>query len=205
MALTDLLYRCPRCGHDPLPGRGDEAACPSCGVRILRSDRQTHALVTLPGSEPAELDLSLLTAAIEALGGALPEGHPEGDRPIREARVWMQEAATEAPVSWSGDVLGFVEQFGERVEGVLRVTADRVTFQADSGDARVWHLDDLKALQMSSSKVQLRTSAVGLVQFRFHDDSARRWESLLRTLVAERWRRAGRGEIVEFQPRISTR
>lgn len=117
----------------------------------------------------------------------------------------MQEASREESVGWRGEVLGFVEQFGERVEGSLEVTHLRVVFRATAGGTREWLLDDLKALQASSSKVQLRTSAVGLVQFRFHDDSPRRWESLLRALVAERWRKTGRGEVVEFQPRISTR
>lgn len=206
MALRDLLYRCPRCGLDPLPGVGDLAECPSCGARYERGGSQTRVRVTLPGQEPFEAEARRLTAEIERHGGPLPDRDiPGGESILRSARVRLQEAGDERPVRWGGRLLGFVERFGDPREGTLSVTSDELAFVDAAGRREEWALDDLTALQASSSRVQVRTPGGRLLQFRFLDESPRRWESLLRQLVAAAWRRSGKGEVVEFQPRITTR
>jgi hypothetical protein len=206
VALRDLLYRCPQCGLDPLPGLGDVADCPQCGARFERGSSQTRVRVTLPGQDPFEVEARHLTAEIDRHGGPLPAGDdPRGEPIIRRARVHLQEAGPERPVRWGGRLLGFVERFGDPRDGVLSVTAETLSFADTGGRREEWDLEDLTALQASSSKVQVRTSGGRLLQFRFLEESPRRWESLLRHLVAVAWRRSGRGEVVEFQPRITTR
>lgn len=206
MALRDLLYRCPQCGLDPLPGVGDVAECPGCGARYERGSSRTRVRVGLPGQEPFEVEAGRLTAEIERHGGPLPEGEPSGGEPVlRHARVRLQEAGPERPVRWGGRLLGFVERFGDPREGTLSVTAETLSFVDDAGRNEGWALEELTALQASSSRVQVRTPGGRLLQFRFLEESPRRWESLLRHLVAEAWRRGGRGEVVEFQPRITAR
>lgn len=65
-----------------------------------------------------------------------------------------------------------------------------------------WPLLEIRAVQTSSSSLQISPAEGGVVEFRFPGDSTRRWESLLHHALRQAFRRAGRGEIVEFQPRI---
>jgi hypothetical protein len=65
-----------------------------------------------------------------------------------------------------------------------------------------WLLLEIRAVQTSSSSLQISPAEGGVVEFRFPGDSTRRWESLLHYALRQAFRRAGRGEIVEFQPRI---
>ena len=64
---------------------------------------------------------------------------------------------------------------------------------------------DLRAVQASSSSLQVYTLAQELVHFRFLEDSAFRWDCLLQETLRAAYRAAGKGEIVEFQPRITVR
>lgn len=205
MALTDLLYRCPRCGFDPLPGVGEEAECPACGTSFARSAEGNGIRVWSAGEPLSDLPTHVLTERIEALGGALPEGAvPEGE--IRRARVRMQRSHSEDPLRWSGRLVGYVERFQEPVEGDLRLTDRTLEMRGmDGGLLASWGLSTLAAVQGASSAIQIRAENGVLFQFRFLGDSPRRWESLLRAVVAEARRREGLGEVVEFQPRITSR
>ena len=59
-------------------------------------------------------------------------------------------------------------------------------------------------MQTSSSSLQVTIPSGELIQLRFSLDSPRRWEQLLKAALQKAYREAGRGEIVEFQPRIVT-
>ena len=108
------------------------------------------------------------------------------------------------PVKLGGEVVGFVEALGSAQRGWLDVTDRELTFRAeDTTELAVTPLDSIRAIQTSSSSLQVGTDR-GLSQFRFETDSLRRWETLLRELVRREYLRRGRGEILEFQPRIVT-
>ncbi len=204
MALIDLLYRCPRCGFDPLPGVGETAECPACDTAYARSEGGRGIRISSPGGTPAELPPQLLTERIEAMGGALPERlSPEGE--IRRARVRMQRSDSEDPLRWGGRLVGYVERFRDPLEGDLRITSRELEFlDATGGPLESWALSTLAAVQGASSAIQIRGADGTLFQFRFLGDSPRRWESLLRIVVAEARRRDGLGEVMEFQPRITS-
>ena len=68
-----------------------------------------------------------------------------------------------------------------------------------------WPLLDIRALQGSSSSLQISPLEGGVVTFRFEEESSRRWEELLKAGLRRMWSEAGRGEIAEFQPRIRVR
>jgi 1-acyl-sn-glycerol-3-phosphate acyltransferase len=72
-------------------------------------------------------------------------------------------------------------------------------------ETRTWDLLEIGAIQTSSKSVQIAPKAGGLVDFRFQDDSPKRWDGILQRAVRKAYERAGFGEIVEFQPRIATR
>jgi hypothetical protein len=205
MALTDLLYRCPRCGRDPLPGVGDRAECPECFTTYTRGSVGSRIRISFPGGSPAEVPPHVLTARIDALGGALPGEHGEGGE-VRRTPVRMQRSRNEEAVEWDGALVGFVETYEPPEEGVLRLTVDTLEFLDPGGRLLAsWGLTTLTAVQGASSAVQIRLPGGWLHQFRFPMDSPRRWESLLRVLVSRARLQAGLGEVVEFQPRITSR
>jgi hypothetical protein len=216
MSLKDFLYRCPACGQDPLPGARDTVACPACGLRVDREGgRDTRLRVTLPGRAPVHLLAATLADRIEALGGPLSRARQADGALAYGAAVRVRMAGSEAPVRYGGRLLGFVERFGAGTPAHLHLGDDALTLLplgAPPGrePLRCWPLESLRALQTSSSAVQITTGhadgtggpATGLVLFRFVEDSPRRWDELLRHAVAQRWEVLGRGPIREFQPRI---
>jgi hypothetical protein len=204
MGLVDFLFRCPYCGADPLLSRGKtEAHCREC-ARSFRLARWGRAiLVRDPAGETAVSPVSL-GRALAARGGAVSTAEDDQGRLRREARVRIRVARTEAPVWYRGRLLGFFERFGPQEEGRLRLEGGRLSFRPEpEGPAGLaWRLDEIRALQSSSSSLQISPAEGGVVLFRFPEDSSRRWEELLAEALRRQWREAGRGEIVEFQPRI---
>lgn len=206
MPLHHFLFRCPVCGHDPLEGRGDKAACPDCGTRFRRGGPGAGILVAPPGEDPRETPAWELSEDLEARGGALEAALGRDGRVRHEARVVARHLVSEDPVRFRGSILGFAERNSPEEEGALVVTDEELTYRPDEAEEpRRWLLLEIRAVQTSSRSVQIRTPEGEVVQFRFPDDSPRRWDELLRALIARRWRQDGRGEITEFQPRISTR
>lgn len=119
-----------------------------------------------------------------------------------EASATMRMATRETPVREAGALIGFFEALGPRCKGRLRLDAETVVFSEEKGIEHRWSLLELRALQSSSSSVQISPRTGGVVTFRFATDSPRRWEEFLRRALREAWAGAGRGEIREFQPRI---
>ena len=72
MPLIHLLYRCPRCGHDPLEGEGDRAWCLACGTRFARGGPGGLIDVREADGTCWAVPGHRLTAALDALGGPEP-------------------------------------------------------------------------------------------------------------------------------------
>ncbi len=120
------------------------------------------------------------------------------------ARAEVRWRVSERPVRHRGALLGFAESMAPPTPA--RVTVDREAVAVDDGGTVTgrWRLLDIRAVQAASRSVQLSLPGDRLVQFSFVSDSPRRWEILLRRLIADAYERAGRGGVVEFQPRIVT-
>ena len=218
MPLVYLLYRCPRCGHDPLEGEKDDATCPSCGLSFARGGAGGLIRVQEPSGESWEVRGHLLAEAME--GSARPDEDSFASSPsasIRTAEVLVRQSGVEAPVRWGGSLLGFAEAMGETKPGFLELSEVELALWTgksarerpegeDRGEgtdqAKRWPLLEIRAVQTSSSSLQFSPSSGGLVQLRFSNDSPFRWEALLRGALRAAYRREGLGEIVEFQPRI---
>lgn len=219
MALADLLYRCPRCGHDPTHGRGDEARCAACGTvyrrhrtRIVADDGAGEGAASTPpppplpdpwrrGVEPAEL-----VDAVARLGGALDAALTPDGRVVHEARALHHGPVGDVPVRRGGTLVGYAERVAPGRPGRLRVDDDGLSFRFDDG-ARVeaWDLARVTGLQIASRALQVGVGGDTVLQWTLHADSPFRWESLLQDVLARRWRGLGRGELVEFQPRLTCR
>ncbi len=136
MALVDLLYRCPRCGHDPLPGKGGRALCPACGAaysvargggirisvenigREKRSVREVAGSLTLPGQGSSAADA--------------PQPRLHGT-PVRSEGSSVPLART--PEATDGPV-GKAAPSGGESPGVIRETRARVKIASRETDIR---------------------------------------------------------------------
>lgn len=202
MPLSDFIFRCPECGQDPVRGEKERVGCPACGVTYRRGGDGARIVVERADGSRHEVPAWELADALE--GSALQAAWEEGS--IRYgAAVQVRRLQGEEPVYFRGRILGFAERVGPAREGSVEVTGSHLAFTDAAGGTQRWPLLDLRAVQTSSKSLQIVPVEGPMVQLRFPDDSPRRWEALLHTLLRRAWRRAGRGEITEFQPRISTR
>ena len=119
----------------------------------------------------------------------------------------------EDPVWRRGELRGWVETMGPASPGTVTVDDEAVAIEcaAAPGDGSSgcrsgrWRHLELRSVQTSSSSLQISLPGDRLVQLRFTADSPKRWEDMLRRLVRAAYRRAGKGFVHEFQPRIATR
>ncbi len=211
MPLVYLLYRCPRCGQDPLKGERDEVTCPGCGVHFSRGGEGGLIRVREPSGELWEVSGHRLATAMEGRGKKEKHSSAPPGTPIPQARVEVRRSGREAPVWYRGGLLGFAEAMGEEASGTLELTETALILGSGAGagggsedgnPSESWPLLQIRAVQTSSSSLQFSPSTGGLVQLRFPDDSPFRWETLLRGALRRAYQREGLGEIVEFQPRI---
>ncbi len=196
MSLRDLIYRCPFCGTDTMQGKGEEAHCPRCERVYQLASRGDGLRVSGQDGPDLQIGVGVLLNRMGSLGK---------DGAVLESSVLTRFAYRERPV-WYGDALiGFFEEWGPSRPGELRLDDRTVQFTEPSGELHRWSLLDLRAVQTASAAVQISAIGGELVSFRILNGSPRRWEKAFRERLRRAWRSRGKGEIVEFQPRIRTR
>lgn len=203
MGIPSLLWACPLCGEDRgLEEVGGETVCRACGARYRRV-QGANIRVERPdaGSEvhtPAEW-LDRLPTPEEIL-----QASGEG-QPVRTAAAGVAEVTGEEVVRVAGEYLNRVEVWGEERPGSVELWPDRLVVTLEDDASSVWPLDSLTAVQTSSRTLQLKRRHHPLTSFRFLHDASFLWERLLHAALRDLYGRTGRGEIAEFQPRITTR
>ncbi|NIP82507.1 MAG: hypothetical protein GWM90_26110 [Gemmatimonadetes bacterium] len=202
MAIPDLLWACPECGEDGgLQPGGKDARCRACGTRFQRERGAAIRAVRPDGTSeirsPAEW-LDRLPHPRDIVGKG------RSDAPIRAAKVDISEVTGHEAVHGETGYLNRIELWGEESPGTLALWRDRLVVAPEDHSPDDWPLETLTAVQTSSSSLQLKRSGAPLVSFRFHADSSFFWERLVRAALRDFYGRTGRGEIVEFQPRIVT-
>jgi hypothetical protein len=203
VALADLLWACPECGEDR-GLRPADGTCHACGTRFVRATGSTIRAIAPDGTvtaRPAREWLDRLPDPASLLGTD-PDA---GDGPVRSADVDIRTVVRDEVVRGEAGYLNQVEVFGEPEPGSLTLDRDRLVVTREGGTAEAWPLEELTAVQASSSSLQLKRRGRPLAAYRFHDDSVYLWEQLLHAALRDFYGRTGRGSIVEFQPRISTR
>ena len=209
MPIHDMLYRCPRCGHDPLDGHRGRARCFSCGTRFEQG-RGSVIIVRPPKGPPEQTSATSLLSDMEKMGESL----------FREARVALGMAEGYDVIRWRGDVLGFSERISWKGEGLIRLEEEALTFTPVldtvglarrrgraglGGRAEGFSclLVDIRGVQISSQALQVTLEGRRLYQFEFIDDSPKRWEDLLCLALTRLYTQSGRS-IIEFKPRVVT-
>ena len=127
------------------------------------------------------------------------------DQEIRSADVRVSRVTGFDTVRDAERYLNRIELWGEEAPASLELRRDRLVLVPEEGEPVAWPLESLTAVQASSSSLQLNRRDEPLVSLRFSDDSVYLWEELLHAALRDFYRRTGRGEILEFQPRIVTR
>lgn len=200
MPLVDLIYRCPMCGADAMREENDRVAgCRACARVYEHIPERGRIRVEGHDGSVLEVDVEDLVA------GTARADVGEVVAPVVAVDAVVRVARDEESVTYRRTLIGFVESRGPALSGRLSLHHDRIDFKPDAEPALTWPLLDVRALQTASASVQISPLGGGVVTFRILGDSPRRWEELVRSRIRNAWRAAGRGEIVEFQPRIRTR
>jgi hypothetical protein len=205
MPLSDFLYRCPSCGTSPTVPEGNGARCPRCGCSYTPGQGGGLILERSPEGSRRTVPAATLAREMAARGG--PGPIPQGQTSFSETRVRFRRAIGEDAIRHGGTLLGYAERFDAPAEGLLRLDPLNLRIlpaaRNGNGDGELtWALEDIQAIQASSSSIQFSAGVGGVVLLRFLDESPRRWDDLLRAALQARWDALGRGSIMEFQPRI---
>ncbi len=127
---------------------------------------------------------------------------------VRTAHVVAREVEGVEAVHGEGRYLNRIERYGPERPGTLELTSQGLRWrpggEGGEEDPRWWSFEALTAVQGSSSALQINATGHPLTSFRFPDDSVLLWEMLVGLALRRFYQRTGRGEIVEFQPRIVT-
>jgi hypothetical protein len=119
------------------------------------------------------------------------------------ASVTLRNVVGQSTVFHAGDVAGFFEVFSAESHGTLRITNDGTSLTGDDGRFFDWPWATLRAVQTSSKSLQLNLRTDGLFDFRFDEDSPRRWEELVHARLRIHYAALGL-RVREFQPRVAT-
>lgn len=168
---------------------------------MSRPSRPTSSGITPPTSVSA----ADICRQIEDHGGPMTARAQDADGRVNySAQALVSWRTDEEPVWYRGVLRGFSECMSTPALGEISVDDETLEVHDDRSNGGRWCYLELAAVQATSSSLQLSLPGDRLVQFRFLNDSPRRWEDLLHRLVSDAYERAGRGRVIEFQPRIVT-
>ncbi|HEX7090215.1 MAG TPA: hypothetical protein VF192_08765 [Longimicrobiales bacterium] len=205
MAIRDLLWACPLCGaEESIRPTGRRETCRACGATFRRA-RGAEIEATPAGGGPIVHPAAEWVRRLPPV--RLPGEGEEGDAETlyRTAPVEARFAVAYTPVRRGRLFIGRVERFGPPRAGTLELTSHALAFAPEAGAPCRWPLEEIAAVQPSSGVLQIKPRREPVVTFRFREGSVRLWQELIETALRRFYRRTGRGEIVEFQPRVSTR
>lgn len=205
MAIRDLLWACPVCGREGgLATAWRAEVCTDCGTRYRRG-RGATILATLPDGKSQTLHAAEWARRLPPLDLAARVTTDEsGNGVLHQEPVLARFAEHLEPIRHRGTFLNRIERFGPYQDGVLTLEATRLVLEHGEKTS-VWPFEKVRAVQPSSSTLQLNVKGASLVSFRFPNGSARYWEEIITEALRAFYRDNGLGEIVEFQPRIATR
>ena len=198
MAVRDLLWGCPLCRS---PGAirpdGRRERCRECGAEFRRGRGSTIV---------ARIDRSTrVRSARDWLSILGPVQAPRADADgliLGPERVTVKQARHQNPLSYSGELLGWVEVYDKPQQGTMSLRVDGLHFRPDAGVGVHWRPGDLTGLQPASSSLQLGLHRQ-MASVKFLEGSVRLWTRALSDLLREHYRQSGR-DVLELQPFVRT-
>lgn len=192
--IKDLLWACVVCHEEEtLRADGKKELCEHCGAHYWRGDGARIVVELTDGRREERRAGEWVTA--------LPPVKPGGS-----ALSALSMAEGDVPIYAYGEYFGRYEKFGPAHLGTLHLDADRVWFEHNEKLEHAPDIDiallDLSAIQLSSSTLQFKARGKPVMTIRFAQSSPKLWDEKLQLAVQAAWTRAGRGDIVEYQPRI---
>ena len=189
--IRDLLWACVICGEEEaLRVDNRIETCSACGAKYRRT-RGAHIAIEVQGR-------GVETRTAAEWSSQLPPVTPTG-----KAECLVRAAESDLTVRGYGEYLGRVEKFGNFHFGEIELSESSLKFTAREGDHNFeWPLEDITAVQPSSTALQVKVRKRRVVSIKFVNSSSRLWEERLQ--VALRKHYSGR-EVIDFQPRISLR
>ena len=205
MAIPDLLWACPVCRQDRgLQPEGRDHRCHACGTRFRRGEGATIEARAPDGSRTVRRPTEWLTLLPDP--EAVVRQQLNQSRLIRHAKADVRWVVGWRSIHDRDGYLNRIEIWGDPTPGEVALSPDALIWTPHEGEAVRWPLGEIGAVQASSRALQVRGKGIiPLAQFDFENDSIFLWERLLHVALRDFYGRKGRGEIVEFQPRIVTR
>lgn len=203
MAIHDLLWACPDCGVTGSIRRssGRKERCVACGTTFHRG-RGASIVASREGRPDRVLAAAEWLSKLPAIEERFPDR--DGSMPGPEPVV-LRVAREVTPVRLNRELLGWAERFGPPRAATMTLTATSLRLEGKgAASASEIPLEQLMAIQASSSTLQVGSRDRPVLSLRFHDSSVLLWEHLLRGRARRRFRELGLGEITEWQPVIRT-
>ena len=198
MPVRDLLWGCPLCrtaGGIRPDGRRER--CRSCGAGFRRG-RGSTIIASMDGS-------TRMQSAAEWLSSLGPVQAPPPDADgliLGPEQVRVRHARRHNPLRYSGELLGWVEEYDRPRQGIMSLRVDGLHFQPQRGTALHWSPGEITGLQPASSSLQLGLHRQ-MASVKFLEGSVRLWTRALSDLLRDHYRRIGR-DVLELQPFVRT-
>jgi 1-acyl-sn-glycerol-3-phosphate acyltransferase len=188
--IRDLVWACLVCTTEG--GVDASGTCRTCGARYRRGTG-AKILVKRQGAR----DVIYSPAEITAL---LP---PPGTSGTAECTI--SDSIRDWPLYANGMYLGRIEKLGPERAGKLILDANALRFTTKDGAPFDVPLLAITAIQPSSHALQIKARGRPVFSIKFTQSSSKLWEERLQGAITAASIRAGRGPVVEFQPRICTK
>ncbi|MGK7312575.1 MAG: hypothetical protein ACN0LA_10105 [Candidatus Longimicrobiales bacterium M2_2A_002] len=204
MAISDLLWACPECGEDRgLTPDGSAYRCRACDTFYRRDEGASIRARRSDGTAVVRTPAEWLDRLPDP--ETLVQNRDSDVTPVRRAAVDVARVVDSDTVHGrGGGYLNRIEIWGDESPAELALFPDYLELAPGDGEPERWPLESVTAVQASSSDLQINRTGAPLASFHFRDDSSFLWEELLHAALRDFYGRTGRGEVVEFQPRITT-
>jgi 1-acyl-sn-glycerol-3-phosphate acyltransferase len=189
--IRDVVWACIICGQENAVSEAGK--CRACGAQYRRGRGANILVARAADGEAAEYTPVEITRM-------LPDPGSTGT-----AHCTIRDSAGDHSYYAHNRFLGRIEKLGPARAGTLTLNQTTLAFEAETGASLAIPLLEITALQPSSHALQIKTTGRPVFSIKFTDSSPKLWEERLQNAISDAYRRAGLGDVVEFQPRICTR
>jgi 1-acyl-sn-glycerol-3-phosphate acyltransferase len=186
--ITDIIYKCPKCG---VMDWCKDGKCISCGVTLELISR-TRVSISGEIRPVGDWYDSVLSFDIN-----IPESGPV----LKSKKIRLSEESTKGIYTGYAGIVSTHYVRKPIGDGRLELFADRLEFIGDSIQSRTLGIEDMLAVTIESDTLQIVSHEYGPLFFDFLEESGKKWEDCLRRIIKDHYSE----DIIEFCPRIRKR